>query len=388
MHCHATSVLKSLAMAASRRRSTSPRSARPEVSHTIDSMANVCDAIQLIFAATASCLPIGAPHCTRSFAHSFAICTMRRPPAAQPAGMVRRPVLSVMSASLRPRPSPHRRCSFGMKTLLNLISTLPMPRRPMNWQRCAISTPGVSVSRMKAEICFFSFPFTTFGGVCAITTMTSAFRPFVHHSFSPLRIQPLPSGDGVAMVCIFAGSEPTPGSVSANAEIAPLARRGRDFSFCSGGPKRLGGLGDADGLGRGEPGDGGAAPRGDEADGAVVVRRADPEAAVLLGDFHAPGAELVEAVEEGVVVLAFRVDGVGVDVLAEEAIHLIEEVVRFGLVGGGLLGEGVDEVDVELAEEEVADERRLFPFRLARSLGDFHRLDRAFGFLFGHVRTP
>ena len=40
-----------------------------------------------------------------------------------------------------------------------------MPRSPMNWQRCAMSMPGVSISRMNAEICFFSLPFTTFGGV-------------------------------------------------------------------------------------------------------------------------------------------------------------------------------------------------------------------------------
>src|SRR5437763_10642413 len=113
----------------------------------------------------------------------------------------------------------------------------------MNWQRCATEKPGVFVSTMNAEICFFSFPLTTFGGVWHITTMISAFRPFVHHSFSPLMIHPLPSGDGTAEVCIFAGSEPTPGSVSANAEMAPLARRGRYFFFCSGVPKSLSGCG-------------------------------------------------------------------------------------------------------------------------------------------------
>ena len=39
------------------------------------------------------------------------------------------------------------------------------------------------------------------------------------------------------MVCIFAGSDPTPGSVSAKALIAPLAKRGRYFFFCSSVPK-------------------------------------------------------------------------------------------------------------------------------------------------------
>ena len=103
--------------------------------------------------------------------------------------------------------------------------------------------PGVFISRMKAEICFFSLPLTTFGGVCAITTMTSAFSPFVHQSFSPLRIHPFPSGEGTARVCIFAGSDPTPGSVSANAEMAPFARRGSHFSFCSFVPKSFSGCG-------------------------------------------------------------------------------------------------------------------------------------------------
>jgi len=57
---------------------------------------------------------------------------------------------------------------------------------------------------------FLLFPLTTFGGVCAMTTINSASVELVHHSFSPLRIQPLPSGVGVAVVFIAAGSDPTP----------------------------------------------------------------------------------------------------------------------------------------------------------------------------------
>src|SRR6266705_2067210 len=40
-----------------------------------------------------------------------------------------------------------------------------------------------------------------------------------------------------------AGSEPTSPSVSANAEIAPAARRGRNFFFCSSVPNSLSGCG-------------------------------------------------------------------------------------------------------------------------------------------------
>src|SRR5205807_3647895 len=63
-------------------------------------------------------------------------------------------------------------------------------------------------------------------------------------------------------------------------------------------------LRNADRLMRGQPGHGRTAPRGNEADGAVVVRGAEPEASVLFRDLHAPGAELVQTVEQRVVVVA------------------------------------------------------------------------------------
>ena len=49
----------------------------------------------------------------------------------------------------------------------------------MKWSRCTTSTPGQSVSTMKAVIFF--------GPVRAITTISSAMVPLVHQSFSPLR---------------------------------------------------------------------------------------------------------------------------------------------------------------------------------------------------------
>jgi hypothetical protein len=45
----------------------------------------------------------------------------------------------------------------------------------------------------------------------------------------------------------------------------------------------------------------------------------------------------------------------------------------------------VDEVEIQLAEKEVSDERGLFPLRLTRGFGNLHRLDGALGFDFGHV---
>ena len=59
---HRRSVLNNLAMAASSLMSAFPMSAMAEVSQATDSMANVSDAIAAIFSATASCLPMGAPH--------------------------------------------------------------------------------------------------------------------------------------------------------------------------------------------------------------------------------------------------------------------------------------------------------------------------------------
>ena len=50
---------------------------------------------------------------------------------------------------------------------------------PMKWSRCTTSTPGQSVSTMNAVIFF--------DPVRAITTISSATVPLVHHSFSPLR---------------------------------------------------------------------------------------------------------------------------------------------------------------------------------------------------------
>src|SRR2546421_11786260 len=122
----------------------------------------------------------------------------------------------------------------------------------MKWQRCTTATPGQSASTMNAVICRFSLPFTTVDGVRAITTISSALVPLVHHSFSPFKIHACPSSLGTASVSIAAGSDPTPGSVSANAEIAPLARRGEDFFFWASEPNILRGCGDRESGGWGK----------------------------------------------------------------------------------------------------------------------------------------
>ena len=88
-------------------------------------------------------------------------------------------MFSVTSASLRPFPSPQRTFSAGTFTSVKRMMPFSIAFSPMKWRRCTTSTPGQSVSTMKAVIFF--------GPVRAITTISSAMVPLVHQSFSPLR---------------------------------------------------------------------------------------------------------------------------------------------------------------------------------------------------------
>src|SRR2546430_2684840 len=220
-----------------------PGSAMEPTSSATASIANVFAAMAPIFCAIASCLPIARPHWTRSLAHTRAISRQRLPAATDEIGSVSRPVLRVIRPSFRPLPTSHTTFSFGTRTLVKRMTPLYIAFRPMKWQRCSTFTPGQLVSTRKAVICRRSLPSTILEGVRAITTMSSARVPLVHHSFSPFRIQACPSSLGTAIVSSAAGSDPTPGSVSANAEMAPWARRGRYFFFCASVPNSLSGWG-------------------------------------------------------------------------------------------------------------------------------------------------
>jgi hypothetical protein len=156
------------------------------------------------------------------------------------------------------------------------------------------------------------------------------------------------------------------------------------FLFLFFGAEELQRLGDADRLVRREPRDGVRAPCGDQAEGAVVVGRAESEPAVLFRDLHPPRADVRETLEELVVVLAFAIDLFAIDVLREEALELREKRVALGLVGRVLLGERMNEIEVQLAKEEIADKRRLFPLGFAGGFGNLHRFDGALGLDFGH----
>ena len=97
-------------------------------------------------------------------------------------------MLRVISASLRPLPSPQRMFSSGTFTLLNRMTPFSIAFSPMNRHRCTTSTPGYAFSTMNAVICLRGLPLTIASGDFAITTNSSARVPFVHQSFSPLRM--------------------------------------------------------------------------------------------------------------------------------------------------------------------------------------------------------
>ena len=189
---------------------------------------------------TASCLPTGRPHCTRSTDHSRAIFSDHLAAPEQSAGIESRPALSVVSAIFRPSPSRPRRFSTGTRTWCSRVSPFSRPRSPMNALRRSTVMPGAVPSTTNAVM-----PPRPPGccGTRAMTTSSSATTPFVVHSFTPSRRYAVPSSVSVAVLSMRAGSDPTSGSVSRNAEMAPAAHRGRKRSFCSGVPTSLTGSG-------------------------------------------------------------------------------------------------------------------------------------------------
>ena len=106
-------------------------------------------------------------------------------------------------------------------------------------RRCTVM-PGESASTTKALIpprCPSDF------GTRAITTRSSATTPFVVHSLVPSKMYSESPSVGTAVARSRAGSEPTSGSVSRNALMAPFAHRGRYCRFCSSVPASTSGSG-------------------------------------------------------------------------------------------------------------------------------------------------
>jgi hypothetical protein len=99
-----------------------------------------------------------------------------------------------------------------------------------------------------------------------------------------------------------------------------------------------------------------------------------PQSPVLLGDLHAEGAQVLEALDDVLGDLGFALDPLPIDALGEEDAETLEE--RLTLLDRGRieLGLRVDQLEAEVAEEEFLAERRLGPLGLTAVLGDLLRL--------------
>ena len=155
------------------RRRASPRGRTP------------CAAMNAIFCATASCLPTGWPHCTRSarpLARDLRSPTWRRrrrSPAA-PGGRCS----ASRGRSSGPCPPCRSGSRSGTKTSSSRVTEFSMPRRPMNCvavlDRDALGVVGEDEGADAAAVAL------ALRARCAITTTTSAIAPLVAHSLRPL----------------------------------------------------------------------------------------------------------------------------------------------------------------------------------------------------------
>jgi hypothetical protein len=100
--------------------------------------------------------------------------------------------------------------------------------------------------------------------------------------------------------------------------------------------------------------------------------------ASLLRDLHPEAPELGEPLDDARRHLALAVDRVRVDLLDQEALELLHEVPEPGPFGGRL-GEGVDEIEPEPAEEDLLQERGSLPLGFAGFLGHLSRFGLADG---------
>ena len=143
-------------------------SAMPARARRRASIANVSAAMRPIFCAIASCLPIGWPHCTRSFGPASA----RSRAALADAGAARRqreaPRVQRDERELQPLALAPEQVLAGTFTFVKRITPFSMPLSPMKRQRWTTSTPGLAVSTMNAVICLAA-P-SRLRGVRAITT--------------------------------------------------------------------------------------------------------------------------------------------------------------------------------------------------------------------------
>ena len=103
-----------------------------------------------------------------------------------------------------------------------------------------------------------------------------------------------------------------------------------------------------------------------------------PRPPYSFADLHPEGAHAAQLGEDGLRVLARCVDLDRVHLVAQELAHPVVEARELRAVLGGQ-GIGMDEVEAEAAQEQLAQEARLGPFGLARGFGDLARFALADG---------
>jgi hypothetical protein len=121
----------------------------------------------------------------------------------------------------------------------------------------------------------------------------------------------------------------------------------------------------------------------------AILGDREPEAAVFLRNLHPEGAERAQTVDDMGRVFPHFVDRRRVDVVDEKPFQLVHELLE-DRPWLERLREGVHEGELELAEEEVAQESFPFPLDLSSLLGDLAGLgfaaDVGLGRRRGHVR--
>jgi len=134
-------------------------------------------------------------------------------------------------------------------------------------------------------------------------------------------------------------------------------------------PEELQRLRDADGLVRRQQRDEVAVARRDQLHRVAVLALREAQAAVLLRDLHPEGAELGEPLDDRRGNLPVPVDRVGIDLLDEKPLEARHVVAELGALGRGGR-ERMDEVEPEVAEEDLLQKRGRLPLALAGLFGD------------------
>ena len=113
-----------------------------------------------------------------------------------------------------------------------------------------------------------------------------------------------------------------------------------------------------------------AVDRGHQLDRFHVGQLRQPEPAVLARDLDAERTERPQPLDYRIGDLSLAVDLVGIDLVPQEALQLLQERLRPPNLLGVLLGVRVDQRHAEAPEEQVADEARRDPVLFACRFGD------------------